>query len=140
MRTHKMQLLYCKRYYDRNKEKISKKQKENYQKNKEQIKERCKNYYQKNKEQIKERYNKNKMNFHTLETEVPQNVETTSIRAFYKYKDDDIFVINMVRISRNNIVIRFNYVSDPAKVFRMKLEHMTMLIDEGELSFVSFIE
>ena len=50
MKTHKMHLLYCKRYYDRNKEKISKKQKENYQKNKEQKNERCKNYYQKNKE------------------------------------------------------------------------------------------
>lgn len=78
--------------------------------------------------------------YETLETEVPQNVETTSIRAFYKYKGSEIFVINMVRLSRNNIVIRFNYVSDPDKVFHMKLEHMTMFIDEGDLSFVSFIE
>ena len=140
MKTHKMQLLYCKRYYDRNKEKISKKQKEKYQKNKEQINERCKNYYHKNKEKIKERYNKNKTNFHILEIEEPTNVETTSIRAFYKYKDTDIFVINMVRLSRNDIVIRFNYISEPDKVFRMKLEHMTMFVDEGELSFVSFIE
>ena len=78
--------------------------------------------------------------YETLETEVPQNVETTSIRAFYKYKDKDIFIKNMVRLSRNNIVIRFNYISDPDKVFHMKLEHMTMFVDEGELSFVSFIE
>lgn len=78
--------------------------------------------------------------YETLETEEPTNVETTSIRAFYKYKSSDIFVINMVRLSRNNIVIRFKYTSDPDKVFHMKLEHMTMLIDEGELSFVSFIE
>lgn len=78
--------------------------------------------------------------YETLETEVPQNVETTSIRAFYKYKGSEIFVINMVRLSRNNIVIRFNYVSEPDKVFRMKLEHMTMFVDEGDLSFVSFIE
>ena len=78
--------------------------------------------------------------YEILETEEPTNVETTSIRAFYKYKGSDIFVKNMVRLSRNNIVIRFNYISDPNKIFHMKLEHMTILIDEGELSFVSFIE
>ena len=75
-----------------------------------------------------------------LEIEEVKNVETTAINALYKYKGIDIFVKNMVRLSRNNIVIRFNYISDPNKIFCMKLEHMTMLIDEGELLFVSFIE
>lgn len=78
--------------------------------------------------------------YEILELEEPKNVETTSIRAYYKYKSSDIFVINMVRLSRNNIVIRFNYISEPDKVFRMKLEHMTMFVDDGELAFMSFIE
>ena len=78
--------------------------------------------------------------YEILETEEVKNVETTAINALYKYKSSNIFVKNMVRLGRNNIVIRFNYISDPDKVFRMKLEHMTMLIDNGELAFVSFIE
>lgn len=78
--------------------------------------------------------------YEILETEEVKNVETTAINALYKYNNKDIVMINMVRLSRNNIVIRFNYTSDQNKIFRMMLEHMTMLIDEGELSFVSFIE
>ena len=78
--------------------------------------------------------------YEILEIEEVKNVETTAINALYKYNNKGIVIINMVRLSRNNIVIRFNYISDPNKIFRMKLEHMTMLIDDGELSFVSFIE
>ena len=78
--------------------------------------------------------------YEILETEEVKNVETTAINALYKYNNKDIVIINMVRLSRNNIVIRFNYISDQNKIFRMKLEHMTILIDEGELSFISFIE
>ena len=78
--------------------------------------------------------------YEILEIEEVKNVETTAINALYKYNNKGIVIINMIRLSRNNIVIRFNYISDPNKIFRMKLEHMTMLIDDGELSFVSFIE
>jgi hypothetical protein len=64
---------YRKRYYQKNKEKISQKSKEYYQRNKERKKELQKEYYQKNKEKYKKfsslRYFSNKEGMRERNTE-----------------------------------------------------------------------